>query len=246
MNRKAGEPKATRHFSGFPEGKTAAVALPEPFFTELVPFIDDPDELKVTLLVFWRLAQMRSDVAPWITNDELLADEIVKKALGDRNFAARLKAALARAVNRGSLLVESWQRADGEIEVRYFANSPRGRAAVDAMRRGRSPERAATPGERSNIFALYEKNIGPLTAMISEELMEAEETYPDAWIEDAFREAVRQNKRSWSYILAILERWQTEGRHEINRRTSRGTTESDRDAEARRYIEEAYDRIVRR
>lgn len=250
MNRKAARPsgaqRAARHFSGFPEGKTAAVALPEPFFTELLPYIDDPDELKITLLVFWRLAQMRSDVAPWITSDELLADDVVKKALGEREFDQRLSVALTRAVDRGSLLVASWQRADGGTEARYFANSPKGRAAAEAMRRGKSPARAVAPATRSNIFALYEKNIGALTAIISEELMEAEETFPDVWIEDAFREAVLQNKRSWSYILAILERWQTEGRHEINRRAGRRAEESDRDAEARRYIEDAYDRIVRR
>jgi DnaD/phage-associated family protein len=48
--------------------------------------------------------------------------------------------------------------------------------------------------------------------MIADELREAEELYPLEWLEDAFREAVGQNKRSWRYIARILERWEREGR----------------------------------
>ena len=66
--------------------------------------------------------------------------------------------------------------------------------------------------QRPNIFVLYEQNIGPLTPLLAEELMEAEDTYPAAWIEDAFREAVELNKRSWRYIQRILERWAAEGK----------------------------------
>ena len=54
--------------------------------------------------------------------------------------------------------------------------------------------------------------IGMLNPMISEELWEAEQIYPHSWIEDAFREAVSRNRRSWKYIAAILERWEREGR----------------------------------
>jgi DnaD/phage-associated family protein len=48
--------------------------------------------------------------------------------------------------------------------------------------------------------------------MIADELKEAEELYPSTWIEEAFREAVSQNKRTWRYIARILERWEREGR----------------------------------
>ena len=66
--------------------------------------------------------------------------------------------------------------------------------------------------ERPNIFVLYEQNIGLLSPMIAEELKDAAEQYPTDWIEAAFREAVQQNKRKWSYIRAILRHWGTEGR----------------------------------
>ncbi|MBE3559929.1 MAG: DnaD domain protein [Ktedonobacteraceae bacterium] len=70
--------------------------------------------------------------------------------------------------------------------------------------------------ERPNIFVLYEQNIGLLSPLIAEELKDAAEQYPPEWIEDAFREAVQYNKRKWSYIRAILRRWETEGRQSWN------------------------------
>ncbi len=68
--------------------------------------------------------------------------------------------------------------------------------------------------ETPNIFRLYEEHIGPLTPMIAEALGDAEDTYPPIWIEEAVRIAVENNKRSWRYVEAILERWQQEGRDE--------------------------------
>lgn len=236
-------PEPEFSFPGFPEA-AGMVTLPESVFTALVVHLKDPDELKVVLLVLWRLAKMRADAAPWVTADELRTDTVLRSALAGGDFEGRLAAALSRAVDRGIFLRASWDTADGAAEIRYFANSPRGRASVEAMRRGVSPSRA-TVEERPNIFTLYEQNIGPLTALLSEELMEAEEIYPAEWIEEAFREAVRLNKRNWKYILAILENWQAEGRDEITRGAGQRAGTRDRDADARRYIEDAYDRLVR-
>lgn len=223
-----------QHFSGFPEGKAPTVRLPDQLFTELVPQMDDLHELQVTLLVLRRLAQLRGAAAPWVTRAELWSDPVVQAALGPAGEPT-LEEALARAVARGTLLEASWERGDGVVEQRYFANSPRGRAAVDALRRGHSPARAAVP-ERPNIFTLYEQNIGPLTPLLSEDLKEAEQTYPPAWVEEAFREAVRLNKRNWKYIRAILEHWRTEGKDEIRR--------GDRETDRRRYIEGEYADLI--
>ena len=63
-----------------------------------------------------------------------------------------------------------------------------------------------------NIFAMYEDNIGMLNPMIAEELKIAESSYPPTWIEESFRIAVVQNKRSWRYIANILDRWEREGK----------------------------------
>jgi DnaD/phage-associated family protein len=84
---------------------------------------------------------------------------------------------------------------------------------------------------------LYEQNIGALTPMMAEELMEAERIYEASWIEDAFREAVKADVRKWKYVRAILERWKKEGRGD---EASRGAAERDR----RRFIEGEYAEFI--
>ena len=64
----------------------------------------------------------------------------------------------------------------------------------------------------TNIFALYEENVGMLSPIMVEKLKEAEESYPLAWIREAFTIAVTHNKRSWQYISGILRRWAAEGK----------------------------------
>ncbi len=226
-------------FSGFPEGKVPMVTLPEPLFSQLVPLIDDLDELKVTLLMLWRLSCIQTIAAPWMTMASLRADHILRSALAlgtGQTFDQALERVLAQAVARGTLLAYPWELADSTIEMRYFANSPRGRATVAAMGRGETLDRFVV-ADRPNIFTLYEQNIGSLTALLSEDLVEAEAVFPAAWIEDAFHEAVKANKRSWKYISAILNRWQEEGKDEVDRR--------DRETDPRRYTEGKYGHLIK-
>ena len=62
-----------------------------------------------------------------------------------------------------------------------------------------------------NIFAIYEREIGPLTPMISDKLKQAESDYPAGWVEAALQEAALNNKRNWKYADAILKRWNVDG-----------------------------------
>ena len=220
-------------FSGFPDGKVRTVGIPEPAFTDLIPAIDDLAELKLTLHAIWRLGQQRGKVR-YLRHADLASDQVLLASLGDAP-AETLDTALARAVQRGTLLRA--KTPDGEsTEAIYFANTPRGRAAVEAIARGEWPD-DLEPAARPNVFALYEQNIGMLTPLIADELREAEQTYPVEWIEEAFREAVSLNKRSWKYIRAILERWRTEGRgDEAGQRPS--------EVERRRYIEGKYGEYI--
>jgi DNA replication protein len=221
-------------FSGFPPGKVRSVGLPEPVFTELLPIIDDLAELKLTLHMMWRLGQQRGKVR-YLRHADLVSDQVLLASLGDLPAEA-LNDALARAVERGTLL-QTRTIDENSPEDIYFANTPKGRAAVEAITRGEWPDELESAG-RPNVFALYEQNIGMLTPLIAEELREAERDYPAEWIEEAFREAVSLNKRSWKYIRAILERWRTEGRGD---ETGRRPSETDR----RRYVEGEYAEYIK-
>ena len=223
-------------FSGFPSGKVRVVGLPESAFTELVPLIDDLAELKLTLHALWRLRQQSGKVR-YLQRADLISDGVLLSSLsatGGSPFEA-LDQALARAIERGTLLAVETS-ASGSTERLYFANTPKGRAATEAIARGEWPDELESAG-RLNIYVLYEQNIGLLTPLLADELRQAEEDYPAEWIEQAFREAVSLNKRSWRYILAILERWRTEGRGD---ETGRRPGEADR----RRYIEGEYGEYI--
>jgi hypothetical protein len=58
--------------------------------------------------------------------------------------------------------------------------------------------------------------------------MDAEQTYPAEWIEEAFRIAVVNNVRRWVYVRRILERWAEEGRGEPRRSVREGRSSYDK------------------
>jgi DnaD/phage-associated family protein len=227
-----------KSFAGFPAGKQPYTIVPNLFFEEVLPEIDHLGELKVTLHVFWLLAQ-KADERPCVSRAELAGDRRLLAGLGAPGLTRdeALGEALDRAVVRGTLRRATAGQGGARREW-YFVNSAKGRRAVEDLMAGRwTPAEPGEPvrleGQRPNIFVLYEDNIGPLTPLLSEELMEAEETYPAAWLEAAFREAAAMNKRSWRYVQAILERWAVEGKDD---ETSRRSDESDR----RRFIRGEY------
>jgi len=204
-------------FRGFPNGKVTHTPLPDLFFSELLPLISDLAELKVTLHVLWRLYHKEA-THQYVTQTELLGDGTLLRSLKPLTAAPEeaLRQGLDQAVARGTLL----QLEDPESgEHVYLANSARGRRSLEQALVGEwKPAGAAAwvqpavPQERPNIFELYEQNIALLQPIIAEELKEAAHTYPQDWIEEAFRIAVENNARNWKYIRRILERWASEGK----------------------------------
>ncbi len=219
-------------FKGFPGGKVSFTRLPGPFFSDLLIQIDDLAELKVTIYCLWFLEQSEGTFR-YLCHADFIQDRRFMQGLGPEP-ENKLHEALNRAVTRGTLLQTRLPAENGE-EIYYFLNSPRGQAAVMAINRGEwrpsgdVHHPVALEVERPNIYRLYEENIGPITPMIRDELIDAETHYPADWIADAMRTAVENNVRRWRYILAILRSWQEEGRDEQNR----GDTQKDR----RRYVE---------
>jgi len=225
-------------FAGFPAGKQPYTPLPNLFFAELLPDIDHLGELKVTLHVFWLVLQKKGERS-CVGGGELAADQRLLGGLGSPMLPAKevLRNALERAVARGTLLrVTTGEEPDGQDW--YFINSESGRQSVDELLAGKwtpakSSQTAHLRAQRPNIFVLYEQNIGALTPIMAEELMEAEKAYPAEWIEDAFREAVKSNVRKWRYVESILKAWAAEGK---GNETSRRADKRDR----RRFIEGEY------
>ena len=232
-------------FPGFPDGKLRLTSVPNLFFSDLLPIIDDLAEMKVTLYAFWALSQKEGQVR-YLRLADFLGDVEFMKALGPTaNIAAdNLNDALERTVARGTFLHINIESADGVMDL-YFLNTEKGRAAIEGITRGEwrpNPDEEQPITllvERPNIFVLYEQNIGPLTPLIADQLRDAEKSYPIGWIEEAIDLAVQNNVRKWRYVQSILERWRQEGKtDEISRRDSQ--------RELRQQIPEEFRDIIKR
>ncbi len=207
-------------FDGFPRGKTRFTAIPDLFFVDLLKQIDDLAEMKLTLYMFYSLNR-QSGYPRYMTVPELEAEGPLLTALiseGDQEPQARLHDAIERAVARGTLLRLRVGQ-DGDQVDYIFINTARGRQAVDEVQRGELILEKTGPAhephiarERPLILELYEQNIGLLQPILTDELLEAEETYPASWIEDAFKIAAEHNARRWRYVKSILERWAAQGK----------------------------------
>jgi DNA replication protein len=208
-------------FKGFTDSETFT-QLPDTFFHQLLNQIDHADELKVILFFLWRVEHMDGPFRA------LREGDFPAKELG--LMSSEVRSGIEKAVKRRIIL-----RTEHKAEVFYFLNSPRGRAAANSFLHGEHEIAGVTaaPLERTNIFRLYEENIGPLTPLIADALKDAEETYSAEWIAEAIDLAVRNNKRSWRYCEAILKRWKEEGRAE---KQDRRDVEKDRD----KYIKGEY------
>ncbi len=204
--------------------KTDFISLPDSFFTQAIPKIQDLAELKIVLYVSYLI--LRKQERPYfVTYKELLSHELLA-TMGEKT----LRQALNSAVEHGALL-HSTLNINGVLEDVYSLTA-------DSHQ---PPARLPSPGGQAvNIFALYEQNIGMITPLIVEELKEAEKLYPPQWIEEAFKEAVTLNKRSWKYIARILERWASEGKDSGEHRRRIKKIDPDK------YIKGRYGHMVRR
>jgi DnaD/phage-associated family protein len=190
----------------------------------VLPAIILPSELKVTLHIFYRLSRQRGSPRR-LSWDELAADRVLRRGLRSLSKLRPPEDLLTEGVDaavRRTTLLHVVQH-DGARAVNwYVANTPANRAWVeqhDGTAAALTP--AFVPVERPTLLTLYEQNIGLVTPLLLDELREAEELYPTHWIEDAMREAVRANARSWRYIRKVLERWAANGRQNAQDRAER-------------------------
>ena len=185
--------------------------------------------------MLWSVKQ-QGDFGIAYTIKDLLADEkMIGGLLGNGKIEKRqvLEEALQKAVRDGIILRVN----NPEGNTFYFINSPRGRSAAELVSKGQDSGAPPSVGAsldavQSNIFQLYEENIGPLTPLVADMLQDAQDAYPVDWIREAVEIAVQNNVRRWKYIETILSRWQEEGRN--------GTNQQDNQEDYRRYLKGKY------
>lgn len=151
------------------------VVVPDLFFTDLLPQIDDLAELKLTLHCIWLLNEKDGQYR-YLRGADLREDATLLRSLNPPNDIrtpqAALEDALERAVARNTLLRleiitsadhppqvagttasenDAAPRVDGEdetVEDWYFVNTVKGRQAIAMIRQGRLSElKSAIPAE---------------------------------------------------------------------------------------------------
>jgi DnaD/phage-associated family protein len=194
--------------------------IPNYFFGRNLDSINNLLELKVLLRTIFLIKQ-KKNYPQILTLNEIKADQVILNALPDCTDNSFEQLPLTLNGDIGSQLFIHMQVAkDDRREEIYILNIPANSKAINRIKNGDVdlpdlPDFTIMKTENSEkptIFDLYESNIGILTPIIGEELKDAANIYPDTWIEDAFREAVTNNKRNWRYISRILQRWNDEGR----------------------------------
>ncbi len=217
-------------FQGFVTGGTA-ITLPAQLFAELLPEFYDPSELLVTLYALYAIGRRRGELRAVRGSDLAVETPLIQSLERIGGGSTSLAAALERAVDRGVLLACPLD----DDDTLYFVNSEGGRRNLLRVRSGALGPPAAAPltvpaGERPQRPArVYEQEIGALTPVLVEALVEAGERYPEFWIVDALREAAKSNARSWRYAEAILRRWEAEGKHDATTDGDSGNAAGDDD-----------------
>ena len=234
-------------FKGFP-ARMEVTPLPNIFFTEVLPHIENLAEAKAVMQVFFLLSR-RKGYPRFVSFEELDSDPVLAKGL--RYLAPAtgdlLKQALELAVQDGILLHVPVDM-NGRSDDLYFINNQAEKDTIDKIVQGtlKIPDVAVRKEEEpkvaqpSDIYNLYEQNIGMLTPIMAEELQEAEHRYPAEWIQEAFREALMANVRNWKYIHSILKRWEREGKKD-----GKSVRDSRKERDPDKYIRGKYGHVVR-
>jgi DNA replication protein len=210
--------------------------LPAELLQRVLRDVWDPLEVKVVLTV----ALLGGATTPVPESDVLAHEALRHGSRGDgSDRAERLPEALELATARGVLI----RLADdaGQRWQLLGTHENRARARGGLKLAGLSGAEPVLRPERPSIFGLYEQNVGLVTPIIADRLVDALERYPEAWIAEAIGEAVGYNRRSWRYIQRILENWATEGRSD---ETNRGTATRTLDRE--KHLRGKYAAVFRR
>ena len=212
-----------KSFIGFPD-KAEIIPVPNLFFTAILPSIEDLNQLKTILNVFWLIRRKRKLPRFILFTEILNLSEFINGLVtvnADDSKEEIVRRCVNSAVEKGIFLIKKWEIGK-EFEDVLFINMEPDRTYLNRILTGElvipelffkdNEEIVTDPTNVSSIYSVYEQNIGMITPIVAEELKNAEENYPQDWITDAIREAVTLNKRNWRYIASILDRWNTEGK----------------------------------
>lgn len=223
------------------------VPLPPDFVERHLAHITNIVELKVTLHVCAVVVQQRSQPRR-VSWDMLIADPLIRQSLQavapHTSVDDVLAEGLAAAVQRGTLLHVVQPDKHGRV-INWYLVYTESNAQWARSHDVATSDLPVVTKEHPSLLSLYEQHLGVVTPLIIAELTRAEQQYPAGWIEEAMREAVLANVRSWRYVSKILQRWASQGRGDMQSyATTRDRTAVEINAD--QYTNGAYGDLFRR
>ena len=209
---KAASMHSKNYGAGFPKG-VHFTPVPSPLLGPRLEQIRDYNDL-VCILRFLNLIHIRKGSSKWVEENLLISDQVLQTVIGSKK---RIQDSIDKCIING-LILRAYLKTDREAPI-LVLNTFDAKSNIDRIiNEGNDSKLDVIENNNptENIFSLYENNIGTLNPLITEELKYAQQRYPDDWINEAFREAVKNNARSWRYIESILENWQVNGRSHTN------------------------------
>ena len=195
---------------------TTFTPVPDPLLGDVLRSMDSLAELKCILRALWHIHRKKGALR-CVTLGELRADPVLQGALDPDEIADAMNDGARQGIfARASVTTERGKTALFVLNQEAHRAALR-RAVAGEIALPQCDEDVTGPAPRArkrpNVFDLYEQETGKMISpLVSEELKAAEQEYPQGWIADAIREAARSGIRSWSYIRAILRRWEREGK----------------------------------
>ena len=235
-------------FKGFLANKDQATPIPAEFFSSILPRISNIYELKTILYILWYLDHVELEY-PYITLEQLRKDKLFLSGMGptESEQIENLHQSIQKAVEYKVILDVQEELNTGKPSI-YLVNNQLGIQALKLLENGslrimpESDSPVKLGSAKPNTYQLYEENIGIITPIIADSLKDLEEIYPLEWIEEAIKEAIKNNVRKLRYIEVILKNWQEEGKDERTdrRRSQKNSEEYDPD----RYIDGEFSDFI--
>tara|TARA_B100002052_G_C15862931_1_gene590985 strand:+ start:7 stop:741 length:735 start_codon:yes stop_codon:yes gene_type:complete len=227
--------------NGFKFNNRNYIPIPIELTSSLLKDIDSYEEFKCTLRIFSLIFSLRPKRL-WISFEELIADPVLLESIhpgNSQNKTEIIIKSIYAAKKRKTIVIR--EKVKDQIQNSIIlindkiSNELLKRKDIGNLDNGLDLEQTdfqSSQKPQSNIYGLYEDNIGQMTPLLAEELKLAEKKYPNSWIQEAITEAVKNNIRNWKYISSILNRWQIEGR--TNGESTRYSKKSERESQLRR------------
>ena len=220
-------------FDGFTSG-APVTPLPQALLRDLVPAMSDPAELIVSLYAIEAIARQRR-YPRRVSLSDLRESRSLIEALAsfcpDREVEDAFLQGLDAASNRGSLLMARSVQDGGWVEWIALNDADGKRAMASASMLLAARGVYGREAVHSSAPEIWQSAFGTaMPPILSEQVKAAESRYGSDWMRDAFAESAANGVRSWRYVQAILERWETEGRDggDATARTAAGGLESSR------------------